>query len=105
MTEQRQPLTTQQRQFVAQQIARHQPNRYSIAAIIITAMLLVGLTIFNVWYTKTTTSEEGQKFCKIVGTLNVTYRRTPPSTPSGQEVAKEMNQLERDLGCEGTHKK
>lgn len=40
-----------------------------------------------------------QKLCSIVVLSDDAYRRTPPSTPTGQQLADNFTRLRRDLRC------
>ncbi len=43
--------------------------------------------------------DSDRKWCSIVVTLDEGYRKAPPSTPTGQSLAKAVDELRRDLPC------
>jgi hypothetical protein len=43
--------------------------------------------------------ETNAKWCKIVTTLDDEYRKTPPTTPTGVNIAEAMRDLRVSLGC------
>lgn len=43
--------------------------------------------------------ETSQKWCEIIITFDDGYRRTPPTTPTGQLLANEFARLRRDFQC------
>jgi hypothetical protein len=46
-----------------------------------------------------TQAESERKWCSVVGTLDDSYRRQPPTTPTGMSVAKSIHDLRRELHC------
>ncbi|MGW5556840.1 hypothetical protein ACWER9_06410 [Micromonospora sp. NPDC003944] len=40
-----------------------------------------------------------QRWCGIVSTLDDAYRQTPPQTPAGQKIARDIRQLRAQFGC------
>jgi len=69
---------------------------YALVAAFMTSLLL-SLASFqlSVHYAR----ESAKSWCGIVVTLDDTYNSTPPTTPTGLEIAADMAQLRKDLGC------
>lgn len=69
---------------------------YSLLAIF-TSML--ALTVVSLTYSNYVADETGRKWCSLVLTLDDIYTHTPPQTPAGQQVAKEIHDLRVNLKC------
>jgi hypothetical protein len=63
-----------------------------IASSLLAALGAVGVALH-------TQAESERKWCSVVGTLDDSYRRQPPTTPTGMSVAKSIHDLRRELHC------
>lgn len=43
--------------------------------------------------------ENELKWCSVVNTMNAAYRESPPQTPTGKQLARNMTALSADLRC------
>jgi hypothetical protein len=61
------------------------------------ALLAVGVVAIGVERRDSAVNQ--RKFCKVVGTMDDSYRETPPTTVAGRNLADSIAQLRQDLGC------
>ncbi|MEU8334789.1 hypothetical protein [Micromonospora tulbaghiae] len=43
--------------------------------------------------------ESNRRWCGVVTTLDDAYRQTPPQTPAGKKIAKDIAELRIEFGC------
>lgn len=72
------------------------PAWYALAVIVLSTLTMALLAIGIAQHTA---RESERKWCSIVVTLDDAYRQTPPSSTVGRQLAADMAQLRRDLGC------
>lgn len=46
-------------------------------------------------------AESERKWCSVVGTIDGSYRQSPPTTATGKKLAADMARLRRELHCPG----
>lgn len=73
-----------------------QPLAYSLAVTFVGMIAALGLAI---GYTAHTASDNEQKWCDLVITLDKQYRASPPSTDNGRVLAEIIARLKADLDC------
>lgn len=62
-------------------------------------LALLVVAVISIEVERTDSANTARKFCKVVSTLDDAYRETPPSTPSGKNLAESIADLRRELGC------
>lgn len=61
---------------------------------------MAGWAVATVVYINRVATESERKWCGLVTTLDDTYRSTPPTTPLGRDIAKEMARLRKQFHCD-----
>jgi hypothetical protein len=72
------------------------PLWYLLLAMVVSMGLVAGLAL---WAADRSARQSERRWCGLVATLDDTYRSTPPSTPSGRQVADQIHQLRAEFGC------
>lgn len=72
------------------------PSWYHWAAMLASSLLAAGGAVLISVHVNT---ESDRKWCSIVETLDSSYRQSPPTTPSGRNVAANIAELRRSLNC------
>jgi hypothetical protein len=65
------------------------------------SMIILAIVFFI--YTNHAIAESQRKLCAVVSTLDDTYAQTPPTTPTGRQLAAEMHVLRLSYRCASTH--
>jgi len=68
---------------------------------VLVAVLLaaVASSAVSIIYSNEAARQSEQRWCGVVSTLDDAYRQTPPQTPAGQKIARDIRQLRADFGC------
>jgi hypothetical protein len=65
-------------------------------ACLVAAILSAGTAMA---YANRVARESERKWCGVVSTMDDAYRTSPPSTPAGRRIARDIAQLREDFGC------
>ncbi|MDG4809948.1 hypothetical protein O7634_24620 [Micromonospora sp. WMMD1120] len=68
---------------------------------VLVAVLLaaLGSSTVSIIYSNEAARQSERKLCGVVSTLDDAYRQTPPQTPAGQKIARDVRQLRAEFGC------
>ena len=95
------------------------PLRPVIYSLVISLACMVMLVWGGLWYTNyvdkqaqarteqalaTAIRESNRKWCNVVILFDDTYKRMPPTTPTGQTLAKFFAERRKDFDCDGGNK-
>jgi hypothetical protein len=69
---------------------------YALLAVIVS---ILGVGFGVILYATHIDSESNRRWCGVVSTLDNAYSQYVPTTPLGQELAREIKQLRNDFGC------
>lgn len=67
--------------------------------LVVTLLFTILAAAASMAYAARTAAESERKWCGVVGTLDDAYKQTPPQTPAGQKIARDIAQLRLDFGC------
>ncbi|MGJ3230073.1 hypothetical protein [Micromonospora sp. RV43] len=59
----------------------------------------LGSSAVSILYTNASAHQSERQWCGVVTTMDDAYRQTPPQTPAGRKIAKDIAQLRIDFGC------
>ena len=59
----------------------------------------IGASAVSIIYSNEAARQSEQRWCGVVTTLDDAYRQSPPQTPAGQKIARDIRQLRADFGC------
>jgi hypothetical protein len=87
---------------------RVEQARHSISPPLVYLMIVIYASLFasvvaSLLYTNHVAQQNERKWCHLLTTLDSSYRRTPPRTESGQQVAADIHGLLANLHCGGKH--
>lgn len=69
-------------------------------ALIVLFLSVLGVAVNSVVYANNVSRRSNQQWCAIIVTLDDAYRRTPPTSAAGQDLAREMARLRREFHCQ-----
>ena len=67
-----------------------------LAVTLVCTFLAAGLSMI---YANKVARDSERKWCGIVSTMDDAYRVTPPQTPAGKKIAKDIRRLRDQFGC------
>ncbi|MEV4212911.1 hypothetical protein [Micromonospora sp. NPDC049662] len=68
---------------------------------VLVAVLLAAFasSAVSIIYSNEAARQSERRWCGVVSTLDDAYRQTPPQTPAGLKIARDIRQLRADFGC------
>jgi hypothetical protein len=83
----------------------HKVSRSTWYVLVVIYLSMFAAVAATMIYSKHVADSDTRKFCAVVITLDNTYKRTPPQTAAGKQVAVDMANLRQSLGCneKGNH--
>lgn len=69
-------------------------------AMTVTFLVTIVFAAASVLYSNQIARDSQRKWCGIIVTMDESYRRTPPQTPAGREIAADVRQLRKDFDCD-----
>jgi hypothetical protein len=69
---------------------------YALCAVVVS---IIGVGLGVILYANYIDSESNRRWCGVVTTLDDAYSQNRPTTPIGQELARELRNLRVDFGC------
>ncbi|GGV34289.1 hypothetical protein GCM10010182_67750 [Actinomadura cremea] len=70
---------------------------WSLFMVLVAALLVAGASVM---YTQHAQREADRRWCELLTTLDAPSPSPPPATERGQEIQRQLRQLQYDLGCE-----
>lgn len=67
--------------------------------LVVALVFAVAAAATSMFYANRVAAQAGQRWCGIVTTLDDAYRQTPPQTPAGRKIARDIRQLRADFDC------
>lgn len=95
------------------------PMKPLVWSLVVSLACMAMLVWAGLWYTNyvdhkaqirteqalaTAIRESNRKWCDVVILFDDTYRKTPPTTPAGQTLAKFFADRRKDFDCDGENK-
>jgi hypothetical protein len=74
------------------------PRKLAITCVMTTLVLFIGV-VASFQYTNYVDRRSNRAWCGTVELFTNTYKRTPPTTPSGQILANEFVKLHKEFDC------
>lgn len=75
-------------------------RRWLIYSVLVTALTSIIMGGAAIQYSNYAVRKSQQQWCKVVATLNEAYKKTPPQTPAGKQLAEEFSRLATQFKCE-----
>lgn len=69
---------------------------YRVTALMVVSATFSGLALALALHAN---AESDRKWCSIVGTLDESWRESPPTSPSGKNLAGDIRRLREELRC------
>lgn len=72
------------------------PSWYTVAAILLSSIVTASVALV---VAVRVNAESDRKWCSVVTTLDDAWTQTPPTTPAGQNLARDFHELRQRLDC------
>lgn len=69
---------------------------WSVVIVLVASLVTGGVSII---VSSVNNTEQDQRWCSLMSTLDDAYMENPPATEPGRRVAEQIHQLRSELGC------
>lgn len=69
-------------------------------ALLVSFVATIVVAMSCLWWTAAQQRESDVRWCRLMVALDNAYTSNPPRTPVGRDIAQQIHELRRSLGCD-----